>query len=196
MGSYALAGKELKVEAVVKDISCFGKQDGEIQLLITGGKAPYTVEWEDGAKEPVRSSLVKGIYSFKVVDSKGSYIESEVDIISPDPISVYFSQNSNCITSDLGEVNIAVEGGTPLSTNWDNRYTVSVTETLDTKTENYINKLRIEDGNGCALTFPVNVTYIDQNESFTIGPKPSPYPKAEIQIKRETSELLVLRGLK
>lgn len=195
LGSYALAGKELKVEAVVKDISCFGKQDGEIQLLITGGKAPYTVEWKDGANEPVRSSLAKGSYSFKVVDAKGSFIESDVAIISPAPISVYFSQNSNCIQSDLGEINIAVEGGTPMSSNWDERYSVSVIETLDAKKENYINKLKIQDGNGCALSFPVKVTYIESNESFTKGSKPSANPMAEIQIKRDSNDRLVLGGL-
>ena len=74
-----------------------------------------------------------------------------------------------------------------MSANWDERYSVSVIETLDAKKENYINKLKIEDGNGCALSFPVKVTYIDSNESFTKGSKPSANPMAEIQIKRDSN---------
>lgn len=195
MGNYVLASKELKVEAVIKDISCFGMQNGEIQLLVTGGKGPYTVEWKDGAKELVRSSLTKGNYSFRVADSKGAFVESEVVVNSPAPISVYFSQNSKCIVSEFGQINIAIDGGTPLSSNWDDRYKINLTETLDVNRENYFKKLKIEDGNGCSLTFPVKVTYIDSGQSFSKSSTPSAKPMAEIQIKRESNDPWLLGGL-
>jgi hypothetical protein len=195
MGSHAFAGKDLNVEAIVKNISCFGKQDGGIELLITGGKGPYAIEWKDGVNQSIRNNLAKGSYSFRVVDAKGSSVESEVSVTAPSPLTVYFSQTSNCMTSELGEINISVEGGTPLNSGWDQQYEVTINETLDAKKELYINKLQIEDGNGCMLSFPVMVTYIDQNDSFSKGSKPSANPMAEIQIKLGTNNILLLGGL-
>lgn len=196
VGGYVLAGKELKVETIVKDISCFGKKDGEIELIITGGKSPYTIEWKDGVKESKRSSLAKGNYAYRVIDAKGAYVESEISINMPTPLAIHFSQNNNCLTTNLGEVNISIDGGTPLSSNWDERYIVSLIESMDAKKETYINKLKIEDANGCMLSFPVNVTYIDSKELFSKESKASPNPMAEIQIKRETNDRLVLGEVK
>jgi hypothetical protein len=188
--------KSLSVEAVVKDISCFGKQDGEIELVISGGKSPYVVEWNDGMNELKRGQLKNGTYSFQVKDAHGAYFASEVEIVNPAPLTVYFSQHSNCLTTELGDINISIEGGTPQAANFDARYSIQVQEVYNERRKMNETKLSVEDANMCRLSVPVSVVLIDPKESFEKRTKASSNPMAEVQIKRENNDRLVFGQLK
>ncbi|MBF9236656.1 T9SS type A sorting domain-containing protein [Hymenobacter sp. BT683] len=64
----------LSAGAIVTPISCFGEDDGAINLSVFGGVAPFTYDWADltGPNEPQdRSNLGPGDYSVTVTDSKG-----------------------------------------------------------------------------------------------------------------------------
>lgn len=103
--------------AVVNDENC-GAQDGTIDLTITGGSAPYTINWNTGETTEDLSGLSSGTYEVTITDGTGcTLIESYqlndtgVDI---DAVSV---TDENC-TDGSGEIEITASGAAPLTYDW------------------------------------------------------------------------------
>ena len=88
-------------------ISCFGENDGNIQINIQGGIAPFNVIWSNGtsAGEDL-FNLSPGIYSVAVTDALGCYAEASFTITEPVELIV-----SNIVVLDLPA--FAVSGGVP-----------------------------------------------------------------------------------
>ena len=88
-------------------ISCFGENDGNIQINIQGGIAPFNVIWSNGtsAGEDL-FNLSPGIYSVAVTDALGCYAEANFTITEPVELIV-----SNIVVLDLPA--FAVSGGVP-----------------------------------------------------------------------------------
>jgi hypothetical protein len=185
---YVSASNPLKLAVLVKEISCFGKQDGEIELILSGGKQPYVVTWTDGVNETKRSNLSKGKYACVVTDAKGNKVESEILLVPPSPLSVQFSQFDNCLITKHGEMDIAIDGGTPFEGNWDQRFNVSIIEKFNERNSRFENKLLVVDKNNCSLTFPVEISLIDSDDCFSRQIVASPNPKAIIQVRVERSD--------
>ena len=72
-GSYTLT-EPLAISSIgtTVDPSCNGSATGSISLNApTGGTAPYTYSWSNGAKTKNLTNLIAGIYSVTITDSKG-----------------------------------------------------------------------------------------------------------------------------
>ncbi|MEO1624114.1 MAG: gliding motility-associated C-terminal domain-containing protein [Bacteroidota bacterium] len=94
------------------DVAIFNKDclnDGSITLDISGGTAPYTVDWDDltGNNDPEdRLSLLPGTYAFTVTDANGCtasasglVLEDECDCERPEIESIVV-QEANCGEQD------------------------------------------------------------------------------------------------
>ena len=55
----------------VVHVTCFGDQDGEILLQVTGGTSPYSFLWSNGATTQQIQNLFSGVYAVTVTDSLG-----------------------------------------------------------------------------------------------------------------------------
>lgn len=105
--------------------SCNGSQDGMIDLMITGGQAPYTVDWSDVPGEnnvEDRSDLAAGIYTVEITDS-GNQTITRVFALSNPPALVIDADINNpttmCVTD--GTILLNVTGGNgPFACNWNN----------------------------------------------------------------------------
>jgi hypothetical protein len=79
----------LSVTSTIKNIHCFGVDDGEIKLNIIGGVSPYKINItgpEDySSKNLISSELKKGQYTATVVDSVGSATTLTVNIDNDNP---------------------------------------------------------------------------------------------------------------
>jgi len=64
----------------VTPVSQQGAADGEVVLTITGGTAPYIVNWSNGAHTTVISNLEAGLYSVGVIDANGCMATSSVTV--------------------------------------------------------------------------------------------------------------------
>ena len=100
---------------IVKNISCFGKKDGSIQLNIIGGKAPIKIQWAHGPQEPTLNNLDKGVYSVVITDAGGCKIERQFVINEPQPLdlSATVTDALDCVDPNSGSINITPFGGTP-----------------------------------------------------------------------------------
>ncbi len=73
----------MQVKTVVKDLSDFESHDGNISLYISGGKAPYVIQWSSYDGDTVLSNIEAGIYYVTITDSKDNMIIDTVTVKQP-----------------------------------------------------------------------------------------------------------------
>ncbi|GIV33136.1 MAG: hypothetical protein KatS3mg031_0671 [Chitinophagales bacterium] len=133
----------LSVAISKTDVICFGESNGAISLTVSGGTAPYTFNWSNGATTTAVSGLAAGVYAVTVTDAQGCTLTRNVTILQPDNLTASLTQsNVRCNGYSDGAINLSVSGGTmPYSYNWSNgdttqdlsglsagSYTVTVTD--------------------------------------------------------------------
>ena len=124
---------------------------GDIELFISGGVAPYTVLWDNGATTEQISNLTAGTYSATVTDANGCSISTgsltllnESGTLQLVTVTTY---NELC-GNGTGSVNITVSGGTaPLTYQWDNGSTSE--DLTNVSAGNY--NCTVTDANGCSV---------------------------------------------
>src|SRR5206468_2833356 len=65
------------------DVSCVGGSNRSTRLRGTGGTAPYSYTWGNGATRQDLSALTAGMYSVTVTDAKGCTATQSVTIAQP-----------------------------------------------------------------------------------------------------------------
>ena len=138
------------INPVVKQISCFGANDGSINLNIVGGLAPLVLKWSDNPTAGnVRNNLKPGSYTVTITDSKPCVITRTFVII--EPFSLLLSANVtdalNCNNANSGAINLMVSGGTPpFSYTWSNGATTE--DLTNAVAGNYL--VTVTDSRGCS----------------------------------------------
>jgi hypothetical protein len=129
------------------DVLCNGAATGSIDLTVSGGTAPYTYTWSNGATTEDISGLVAGTYSVTVNDANGTTLgctsSTSITITQPTAVAVSTtSTNVSCFGLLDGTIDLTVTGGTaPYNYVWSNgattqdltglaagTYTVTVTD--------------------------------------------------------------------
>ncbi len=162
--------------------------NGTASVTATGGLAPYTYQWSNGANTSSISNLMQGVYTVTVTDSQGCdaingrYIQQSLFIFANNSVT-----NASC-TQNNGSVIIFPSGGTaPYTYLWDNAQT---TQSVSALSGGMYYKVIITDANGCTgtksnyvgVTTPINVTYSVSPSSCT-----SPTGSASLTITGGTS---------
>ncbi|WP_160169136.1 PKD-like domain-containing protein, partial [Flavobacterium sasangense] len=145
------------INPVVVNISCFGANDGSINLNLVGGIQPISLTWSDGSTAGlVRNNLAPGTYTVTIVDSKPCTIVRTFIIVEPQPLVLSANvQNAlDCNDANSGSINLLVSGGTPPFTySWSNGAT---TEDLNTiSSGNYA--VLVTDSRGCTKSAQYSV---------------------------------------
>ena len=103
----------------VNNVSCNGGSDGAINISLTGGTAPYTFSWINGATTQNISGLTPAPYEVQVTDAGGCWSSISASVSEPAPVSVNISTTpASCGTPD-GTASVVASGGTgPFSYLW------------------------------------------------------------------------------
>ena len=146
---------ECRIDALVNDASCFGSEDGSINLELSALCTPFesllwtsdATEIPDGTVNP--SGLAAGSYTVVITHDLG-VTELTVNLGQPDQIVI---ENAEVTLPDpsgtaTGAISLTVNGGTgALTYNWSNGATGSTIENLESGTY----QVTITDENGCEL---------------------------------------------
>ncbi len=167
----------LDLDSSIQDVNCLNDNgNGSISVTPTGGVAPYTYQWSNGATTPSISGLSAGTYSLIVTDSNGCKTNDTYSIsVSPNVFDYVLEIDDQ---GNLGSItpfyynnaNIYLSGGTyPLTYEWDKlgyvRYDVFDDEQAINViyADNAIWTVTITDANGCEL-----IVYNDQSVNDVI----------------------------
>ncbi|MGH1337714.1 MAG: T9SS type B sorting domain-containing protein [Aureispira sp.] len=149
-----------------QQISCANGNDGQATITVTGGTAPYTYLWINGATTATVTGLQASTYPVTVTDANGCTAVDSVTLMHPDQIvintqaiSSYNGYNISCYDSNDGIVATTVTGGTGTYT-----YLWSDGQTGDTATS--LNRgtyaLTVTDINGCFTVVTDSLTGPDR----------------------------------
>ena len=141
--------------------SCFGSNDGLIDLDVFGGITPYFISWNQIILD---SSLIDtvpaGEYVYTIVDSALCVISDTLLIEEPEELQIIDSLvNILCRGENTGEIHLSISGGTA-------PYSYSIDNGLNFQSQNYFNYLNtgsysiiIKDANDCIIYSPLyNIT--------------------------------------
>jgi gliding motility-associated-like protein len=116
---------KLKAGFIVTDPSCFGGDDGSVDLSAEGGNYPYTYYWDSN---PVTGETVndlqKGTYTMTVKDHQECQADTIVNISEPDKLHISLDESATiypfCPDWQNGVLSVSVSGGTrDYSYEWD-----------------------------------------------------------------------------
>ncbi len=105
----------LKISYKIKEVSCKGGNDGEVDANIIGGTFPYIFIWEGKNSSTKIGSLSSGYYRYRIEDSNNCNIEDSIFVGEPAEFvsSSVETKDATCAGSSDGEIIFIDSGGIP-----------------------------------------------------------------------------------
>ena len=149
----------LQVSAVTNNISCFGGNDGSIDITIGGGTTPYAFNWSNAALTQDQQNLYAGIYQINITDNNGCTTIGNYNLTQPaQPLSTQMTMTEPlCNGNSNATATVIASGGTaPLT------YSINGTTFVSSNTFNGLSAgtytVTVKDANGCQQTFNTTIT--------------------------------------
>lgn len=97
------------------DVTCYGGNDGSIDLNLNGGTPPYYFVWSTGEISEDVENLIPGVYRVTINDEHGCSTGNTVQIFQPDaPMTgIITGTDVRCNGGNDGNIYITVAGGHP-----------------------------------------------------------------------------------
>jgi len=131
----------------IAQVSCNNSNDGFIALSTSGGTAPYTYNWSNGATSSSISNLAAGNYMVNITDAFNCTITDSIEITEPPLLQadLIFTDESTYQGND-GTASVNPTGGTsPYTYNWSNGASTAAVNNLPPNTYT----VTITDANQC-----------------------------------------------
>jgi hypothetical protein len=156
---------ELGASSNVTNVSCYGGANGAIAISPSGGTAPYTYSWSNGANGASVSGLIAGSYTVTITDSNSCSVSRTITVTEPTQISVAVEAQGNvsCSGGSDGYLAVSASGGTGTYTYiWSTGTNGSFVVGLSAG----IYSVMVIDSRGCNTTRSFTIT---QPESLTFS---------------------------
>lgn len=150
--------------ATSEGITCFGDDDGSLELNIEGGQAPFTIDWTGPggftSDALLLENLAAGAYTVLVTDDFGCAVEETFIVSGPEVFELDITaENISCFGVTDGTVQAAVTGGTaPYTYAWTgpDGFTSEASAADSLSAGEYV--LLVTDAVGCTLSGSATVT--------------------------------------
>lgn len=178
----------------VQNPTCFGQNNGSIEIDVTGGTGPYTYLWTSNGcvifnnTTQDLSSLLDCCYTVTVTDATGCSETLEICLEAPQVMDLFVTTPSDsnglfdvsCNGASDGSISLTVSGGTPDCTTWAPEcyfieWSVDVTQFGNPANSGFITNLpggtyavNVTDANGCLATTTINLTEPEAIQSNAI----------------------------
>ncbi len=129
---------------------CQEDNNGSIQTSISGGQAPYSYQWSNGANTANIDNLSAGTYTVIITDNNGCTNTGSTIIEANNPMTITcLAEDVLCTGESNGQVSVEIIGGVePYLFEWSNGSTSTLIE--DIPAGEYI--VTVTDANGCSTT--------------------------------------------
>ncbi len=175
--SYSIQQSSLpEVDASIIQPTCYGDENGEIELSPVSGGLPYTYEWSNGASANSIQNIEAGTYEVTVTNTYGCTNTFNYDLESPSAIEIIVNNVSpSTETPEEGEIptgsiSISVTGGiSPYSYAWSGPNYSSTNEDISgLYNGNYT--VTVTDANGCVESLQISICSNPSPMSVYINP--------------------------
>ena len=138
------------------EIKCNGEGTVGLDIIVSGGKAPYKFNWDLGQKTQSIKDLPAGNYQVTVTDVMGSIVTVNKEVKQPAPVSVTTQSDAAASTNQQdGKGTAKASGGTGnLTYAWDN----GENSAKATKLAAGIHTVTVTDEAGCSNTGQVEIS--------------------------------------
>jgi hypothetical protein len=144
----ALENEPLTANLEITHITCFGANDGNIEVTVDGGVPPYQFQWSNGATSQNIENLAKGIYGLTISDASDSTLVLSALVEAPTPIQASANVTDSECGQTSGTIDLSVSGGSaPYTFLWNEDQT---TEDLNQLAAGDYS-VSITDNNGCQI---------------------------------------------
>ena len=120
--------------------SCYEACDGQLEVAVSGGVAPYTYWWEGRPEAGTTlQDLCRGDYTLTVTDAEGCTLTQVLTMTPPDSLqlSITEAQSPTCFQGCDGRATVAVQGGTgPYQYQWNDAVGRRLAEQTATRAAN------------------------------------------------------------
>lgn len=129
--------------------------DGEAEIAISGGTAPFTVEWTNGATGTDVTGICMGTYGVNVTDANGCTYYTTFTINNPEELELTLSETDPaCHDGSDGSIDATVSGGVaPYTYTWSNNESTQDINNLPAGTYELI----VTDAGGCSVIAEVTL---------------------------------------
>lgn len=136
-------------------ISCYSSSDGNVYASVSGGAAPYTYLWNNGAVTEDISGLTANSYVLNITDLNGCLTNTDTTLSEPDILNyTYTFVNPGCNGMSNGSVDFNLSGGVmPYAFDWNNGVSTEDLNNIPIGTYSLI----YSDLNGCTDSFSVTL---------------------------------------
>jgi hypothetical protein len=76
----------MEITETITDPVCPNDTTGSIQLAISGGTQPYTINWFDGSSLDSIGGLTEGCYQVEVIDNTNCVVVKEICLVAPEKL--------------------------------------------------------------------------------------------------------------
>jgi subtilisin-like proprotein convertase family protein len=157
-GSYTVGNNTngLSITSTVVTGENCGDGAGAIDVTSTGGAAPVTYDWDNGATTEDLTGLSAGSYNLTLTDANGCAVTTSGTVVNN---AAGFAASVNTVTDEncgdgTGAIDVDVTGGaTPYTYSWDSGQTSEDLTGLNAG--DY--ELTVTDNNGCSIIVNANV---------------------------------------
>ncbi|WP_228420457.1 T9SS type A sorting domain-containing protein [Chryseobacterium sp. 5_R23647] len=159
-------------QIIITDVSvqnpiCFGALNGEIRTNISGGKAPYSISWSNGATGMDNIGIPAGTYIMTVTDANGCSSSKQYTLVDPIQLTVDLGADVTLCSGDTQVYNVAIND--PMAAyQWkdQNGNIIGSLATITLSTAG-IYTVIITDSKGCTATDNVTI----KNSSEVLNPQ-------------------------
>ncbi len=140
----------------LKNIDCYGSNDGFLSVSPAGGVAPYTYSWSNGDTLSTIANLTAGNYTLTVSDNSGCTASAIYTLTQKDSLAISLKNlmNAGCDTAD-GQIAIGIKGGVkPYTVLWSSSQTDSTISNLGSGNYTVV----VTDANGCSDSASYSIT--------------------------------------
>lgn len=143
----ALAKNYKKLQINATQVAGCTSNSGVISLNISGGKAPYSILWDNGSTATSLQNLTSGTYNVTVKDSNNCRTESLSIVLTNNETTIEgFVLDESAINTNDGSIDISVSGNVA-SYAWSNGATTQDIENLTNGTYT----VNVTTANGCEI---------------------------------------------
>ena len=144
-------GTPMLTDSVLTPIRCFGDQNGQIAVTLSGGAPPYEYRWDGVPGMETLSNIGAGAYQLVASGANGCSVTAVFNLSEPPPLALSTSMDSSSCTRVTADLHAVAQGGVPpYAFLWNT--TAGTPDLLSVAPGTYL--LTLTDANGCSRQSP------------------------------------------